>query len=292
VTTADMSRAGQARIGAGQWLRTAGRWLGVLALFTGAWIMIFPFVWMVSSSVKPTDEIYDPDFSLIPKTFAGFDNYFQVLFEQPYLLALLNSLIVCVGVLVVQLITAIPAAYALAKLKFRGANILFGAVLLGITIPINVISIPLYMAVVKTGLLDTYLSIMLPSLVSVFAIFLFRQFFRSYPDSIINAARIDGLTEIEIVLRLIVPAATPAIAAFSIFSFVAHWNELYWPLIVIQSQEKMTVTLTLMQYRSEFDSNFGGAFAAATVSTAPLIVAFLLARRHFIRGITMTGIKG
>ncbi len=292
MTTLDLARTRPAHHGIGQVLRTLWRWIATLLLFAGAWIMIFPFLWMVSSSVKPTDEIFDPEFSLIPITFVGFDNYFQVLFEQPYLLALFNSLVVCIGVLVVQLITAIPAAYALAKLKFRGANILFGAVLLGITIPINVISIPLYMAVVKVGLLDTYLSIMLPSLVSVFAIFLFRQFFAAYPYSSINAARIDGLTEIEIVLRLIVPAAMPAIAAFSIFSFVAHWNELYWPLIVIQSQEKMTVTLTLMQYRSEFDSNFGGAFAAATVTTAPLIIAFLLARRHFIRGITMTGIKG
>jgi len=288
----DVASERPVRAGFGQALRALWRWVGILVLFAGAWIMVFPFLWMVSSSFKPTDEIYDPDFSLIPKTFAGFDNYYQVLFEQPYLLALLNSLIVCVGVLVVQLLTAIPAAYALAKLRFRGANILFGAVLMGITIPINVISIPLYMAVVKAGLLDTYFAIMLPSLVSVFAIFLFRQFFRTYPDSIINAARIDGMSEIEIVLRLIVPAATPAIAAFSIFSFVAHWNELYWPLIVIQSQEKMTVTLTLMQYRSDFDVNFGGAFAAATVTTAPLVVAFLLARRHFIRGITMTGIKG
>ncbi|MDZ5696680.1 carbohydrate ABC transporter permease [Chelativorans sp. M5D2P16] len=261
-------------------------------LFAGAWVMVFPFVWLVSSSLKPTDEVFDADFSIIPKTFAGFRNYYVVLFEQPYLFFLMNSLIVCAGILIMQLLTAIPAAYALAKLKFRGRSILFGAVIAGITIPVNVTSIPIFIGLAKTNLLDTYFAMMFPFLVSVFAIFLFRQFFKTFPDSIIQAARIDGFSEIEIVLRLIVPSAVPAIAAFSIFSFVAHWNDLYWPLIVVQSQDKMTATLAMMQYRSAFDNDYGAGFAAATVVTAPMVIAFLLARRHFIRGITMTGLKG
>ncbi|MEM8552055.1 MAG: carbohydrate ABC transporter permease [Pseudomonadota bacterium] len=266
--------------------------LGTLFLFLGAWIMIFPFIWMVSSSLKPTDEVFDSNFTIWPQTFAGFDNYYKVLFEQPYLTFLMNSFIVCAGILVVQLLTAIPAAYALAKLKFRGSTILFGAVLAGITIPINVTSIPIYVGIVKVGLLDTYVAMMFPFFVSVFAIFLFRQFFRTFPDSIIQAARVDGFTEIEIILRLIIPSAVPAIAAFSVFSFVAHWNDLYWPLIVVTSQEKMTATLSMLQYQSAFDNDYGGAFAAATVITAPMVIAFLLARRLLISGITMTGVKG
>lgn len=131
-----------------------------------------------------------------------------------------------------------------------------------------------------------------PFFVSVFAIFLFRQFFRGFPDSIIDAARVDGFSEIEIALRLILPAAMPAIAAFSIFSIVSHWNDLYWPLIVVQSQERMTAALSMMQYRSEFDTNYGRSFAAATMVTIPMVLAFLFARRAFIRGITMTGVKG
>jgi multiple sugar transport system permease protein len=186
----------------------------------------------------------------------------------------------------------VPAAYALAKLKFRGSTILFGTILAGITIPINVTSIPLYLGVVRAGLLDTYIAIMFPFFVSVFAIFLFRQFFKTFPDSIIQAARVDGFTEVEIIMRLILPSAVPAIAAFSVFSFVAHWNDLYWPLIVVTSQEKMTATLSMLQYFSVFDRDLGGAFAGATVITAPMVIAFLLARRLFIRGITMTGIKG
>ncbi|MEL7280189.1 MAG: carbohydrate ABC transporter permease [Pseudomonadota bacterium] len=261
-------------------------------LFLGAWVMVFPFIWMISSSLKPTDEVYDSDFSVIPKTFKGWENYYGVLFDQPYLIFLMNSMIVCVGILVIQLLTAIPAAYALAKLKFRGSTILFGTVIAAITIPINVTSIPLYIGLVRVGLLDTYFAMMFPFIVSVFAIFLFRQFFRSFPDSIIQAARVDGFSEIEIIIRLILPSAVPAIAAFSVFSFVAHWNDLYWPLIVVQSQDKMTATLSMMQYQSSFDTDYGRTYASATVVTAPMVIAFLFARRLFIRGITMTGVKG
>ncbi|MEL7397705.1 MAG: carbohydrate ABC transporter permease [Pseudomonadota bacterium] len=261
-------------------------------LFVGAWVMVFPFIWMISSSLKPTDEVYDSDFSIIPKTFKGWENYYGVLFDQPYLIFLMNSMIVCLGILVIQLLTAIPAAYALAKLKFRGSTILFGTVIAAITIPINVTSIPLYIGLVRVGLLDTYFAMMFPFIVSVFAIFLFRQFFRGFPDSIIQAARVDGFSEIEIILRLILPSAVPAIAAFSVFSFVAHWNDLYWPLIVVQSQDKMTATLSMMQYQSAFDTDYGRTYASATVVTAPMVIAFLFARRLFIRGITMTGVKG
>lgn len=266
--------------------------IGTVVLFVGGWIMVFPFVWMVSSSFKPTYEVFDPDFTIIPRTFAGFSNYAGVLFDQPYLRFMLNSAIVCLGVLIVQLLTAIPAAYALAKLRFRGSSIFFGTVIASITIPINVISIPIYIGLVKVHLLDTYFSLMFPFFVSVFAIFLFRQFFRSYPDSIIDAARVDGFSEAEIILRLILPAAVPAIAAFTVFSLVAHWNDLYWPLIVVQSQDKMTATLSMMQYQSDFDTDYGRAFASAAVVSAPMVLAFLFFRRLFIRGITMTGLKG
>ncbi|TCT36297.1 carbohydrate ABC transporter permease [Martelella mediterranea] len=266
--------------------------VGTLVLFIGGWIMVFPFVWMISSSFKPTYEVYDPDFTIIPKTFVGFENYAGVLFDQPYLRFMFNSAVVCLGILIVQLVTAIPAAYALAKLRFRGSTIFFGTVIASITIPINVISIPIYIGLVQIRMLDTYFAMMFPFLVSVFAIFLFRQFFKAYPDSIIDAARVDGFSEIEIILRLILPAAVPAIAAFTVFSLVAHWNDLYWPLIVVQSQDKMTATLSMMQYQSDFDTDYGRTFASAAVVSAPMVIAFLFFRRLFIRGITMTGIKG
>lgn len=273
-------------------LRRIGHHAITAVLFLGGLAMAFPFIWMISSSLKPKSEIFGLNFSLLPREFYGFINYGKVLFDQPYLLYIANSLIVCLGILLVQLATAIPAAYALAKLRFKGSNILFGAVIAGITIPVNVTAIPLYVGIVKVGLLDTYLAMMFPFFVSVFAIFLFRQFFRSFPDSVIQAARIDGFSEMEIILRLILPSAVPAIAAFTIFSFVSHWNDLYWPLIVVQSQGKITATLAMMQYKGDLGIDYGVTFAAATLVTAPLVVAFLFARRHFIRGITMTGVKG
>lgn len=271
---------------------TLGQVLIGACLIAGAWIAVFPYIWMVSSSLKPTDEVFNSDFSFWPKTFVGFSNYRGVLFEQPYPRFLMNSTIVCVGILAVQLVTSIPAGYALAKMKFRGNTLFLAAVIACLTVPINVTSIPLYLGLVKLSLLDTYFAMMFPFMVSVFAIFLFRQFFRGFPDSIIDAARVDGFSEVEVILRLIVPSAVPAIAAFSVFSFVAHWNDLYWPLIVVQSQDKMTATLSLMQYQSEFDTNYGRSFAAATVITIPMMLVFFFARRAFIRGITMTGVKG
>ena len=261
-------------------------------LFVGAWLMIFPFVWMISASLKRTDEVYDSDFHFWPREFAGGENYYGVLFDQPYLTFLANSFIVCIGILLVQIVTAVPVAYALAKLRFRGSAILFGTVVASLTIPINVTSIPLYLGLVKFQLLDSYFALMFPFFISVFAIFLFRQFFAGFPDSVIEAARVDGFTELEIILRLVLPASVPAIAAFSVFSFVAHWNDLYWPLIVVQSQDKMTAALSMLQYQSDFDTDYGRTFASATVVTLPMVVVFLFARRLFINSITMTGVKG
>ena len=137
------------------------------------------------------------------------------------------------SILVLQVLICAPAAYALAKLRFPGRPVLFALVLMDLCIPIQVPSLPLYMALAEVGMLNTYFSMMMPFFLSVFAIFLFRQFFKSYPDEIIQAARLDGVGEFEIVWRIVVPSAWPAIAAFSVFSIVAHWNDLYWPLIVI-----------------------------------------------------------
>jgi len=212
--------------------------------------------------------------------------------KVPLLRFALNGFIVCAGILIVQVLVAVPCAYALAKLRFPGRNALFALVLLGLCIPVQVPALPLYMALASLGLLNTYFAIMMPFFLSVFAIFLFRQFFKSYPDEIIQAARLDGMSEFEIVWRIVVPSSWPAIAAFSVFSVVAHWNDLYWPLIVINDMNLATPPLGMLFFAdSETGSNYGSLTAAATVITAPLVLAFLIARRRFIEGITMTGIK-
>jgi len=261
-------------------------------LIAGAAFILLPFVWMLITSIKSPAEIFAVDFSLWPKHFNAVENYGFALEKVPLLRFALNGVIVCAGILIVQLLVAIPCAYALAKLRFPGRTALFALVLMGLCIPIQVPALPLYMGLAQVGLLNTYFAIMMPFFVSVFAIFLFRQFFKGYPDEIIHAARLDGMSEFEIVWLIVVPSAWPAIAAFSVFSIVAHWNDLYWPLIVISDTHLATPPLGMMFFAdAETGSNYGALTAAATVLTAPLVIAFLVARRRFIEGITMTGIK-
>lgn len=261
-------------------------------LIAGALFMLAPFIWMLVTSIKPPAEIFSAEIALWPKQFYGVENYRFAMEKAPLLRFALNGVIICAGILVVQLLVAIPCAYALAKLDFPGRNLLFVLVLLGLCIPVQVPAMPLYIGLAQLGLLNTYFAMMVPFFLSVFAIFLFRQFFRSFPDDIINAARLDGMSEFEIVWRIVTPSAWPAIAAFAVFSTVAHWNDLYWPLIVISDAKLAPPPLGMMFFAdAETGSNYGALTAAATILTAPLVLAFLIARRRFIDGITMTGVK-
>jgi multiple sugar transport system permease protein len=261
-----------------------------LVLLTGAIVMLAPFVWMLLTSIRPAEEVFGAVFNPIPGRFAAVENYAHALGAGNLPRTMLNGVIVCGGILIVQLLTAIPAAYALAKLRFPGRGALFGLVLFGLCVPIQVPALPLYLGLAQAGVLDTYFALMAPFFLTVFGIFLFRQFFRSYPDEVLDAARLDGMGEFEIVWRLAAPAAVPAIAAFSVFSVVAHWNDLYWPLIVVSSAERATPPLGILAFRdTETGGNYGALMAAAALITAPLILCYLAARRAFIRGITMTG---
>jgi multiple sugar transport system permease protein len=251
-----------------------------------------PILWMLLISVKPPNEIFSAGLDMLPKNPQPVANYTDALTSVPLLTFMKNGVIVCAGILVVQLLTSIPCAYALAKIDFRASPLIFGAVLLGLCIPIQVPALPLYLALANLGLLNTYFALMAPFFLSVFAIFLFRQFFKTFPDEIIQAARLDGMSEFEIVWRVVVPSAWPAIAAFSIFSITAHWNDLYWPLIVVSRDELATPPLGVtFFFDRDTGSDFGSLMAAATIISAPLVLLFLFAQRTFIRGITMTGVK-
>ncbi|MBB4095219.1 multiple sugar transport system permease protein [Ochrobactrum pecoris] len=261
-------------------------------LIFGAIFILMPFVWMLVTSIKPPNEIFSAQLRLWPTQFYGIENYSFALESAPLLRFALNGVIVCAGILLVQLIVAIPCAYALAKLEFTGRNVFFVLILLALAIPIQVPALPLYIGLAWVGQLNTYFSMMLPFFLSAFAIFLFRQFFRSFPDDIINAARLDGMGELEIIWRIVTPSAMPAIAAFSVFSIVAHWNDLYWPLIVISDNQLAPPPLGMLLFAdAETGSNYGALTAAAAMLTAPLVICFLIARKRFIQGITMTGVK-
>ncbi len=265
--------------------------LALLSL--AAFVVLAPYIWMVAVSVKPQDEVFKASLSLIPQKWALIENYGKVLKTIPIWTYIVNGLIVCFGILFFQILFAVPAAYALAKLNFRGRELIFGFVMLGLLVPYQTTALPLYLGIHQLGLLNSYTALIAPFTCSVFAIFLFRQFFRAIPDDLINAARIDGMGEFSIVWRVIVPNALPAATAFAIFSVVAHWNDLFWPLIVIQKGNLYTPAMGILAFRSvEAGEDYGALMAAALLVTAPLVLAFLFAQRRFIEGITMTGLKG
>ena len=220
-------------------------------------------------------------------------NYTKAFIEAPLLRYLLNGVIVTVSIFVIQVIVALPAAYALAKLKFWGREAVFGLVLFCLLIPVHAIALPLYIMLAKVGLTNTYAALVVPWTISVFGIFLMRQFFMTVPDDLIDAARMDGMTEFAIVWRVMLPTAVPALLAFAIFSIVAHWNDYFWPRIVVTgSRDLFTPPLGLREFKGDADGSFfGPMMATATIIVTPLIVAFLVAQRRFIEGITLSGMK-
>ncbi|UZE50586.1 carbohydrate ABC transporter permease [Rhodopseudomonas sp. P2A-2r] len=261
-------------------------------LLGGALVILMPFIWMISTASKPQTEIFSSSVHLIPQTFALWDNLRTAFVKADLWRILLNGLIVTVSIFVLQILVALPAAYALAKLRFLGRDTLFALVVFCILIPPQATAIPLFLLLHQLGLLDSYAALILPFTISVFGIFLMRQFFKTVPDDLIDAARMDGLSEFAIVWRVMLPTAIPAVTAFGIFSVVAHWNDYFWPLIVINSEQLRTPPLAVANFRNnEAGTDFGPLMAAALVIITPLVIAFLLAQRRFIEGITMTGIK-
>lgn len=261
-------------------------------LLLGAVVMLLPFVWMISTASKPQTEIFTTDVHLIPHSFALWDNL-KIAFSKADLARfLINGVIVTIAIFVLQVLVALPAAYALAKLRFVGRDVLFALVLFCILIPPQATAIPVFLLLHHLGILDTYAALIVPFTISAFGIFLMRQFFKSVPDDLVDAARMDGISEFGIVWRVMLPTAIPALTAFGIFSVVAHWNDYFWPLIVLTSEHLRTPPLGVAAFRNEeAGTNYGPLMAAAIVIIAPLVIAFLLAQRRFIEGITLTGIK-
>ena len=284
-----------------------------IILLSGAAIVILPFYLMISFSLKSPAEIQsisggffgaqemkidrkcvkrgftEEKCSMLPVVY----NFRAAFEEAPLLRYLLNGVIVTVSIFLIQILIALPCAYALAKLKFWGRDFVFGLVLFCLLIPVHAIALPLYLILAKLGLTNTYAALVIPWTISVFGIFLMRQFFKTVPDDLINAARIDGMSEFNIVWQVMLPTAIPALLAFAIFSVVAHWNDYYWPRIVITGdKDLMTPPLGLRMFKSDMDGNeYGPMMAASLVIVTPLVVAFLLAQRRFIEGITLTGMK-
>ncbi len=291
----------------------SGEFLKHAVLLLGAIIVILPFYLMVSFSLKSPAEINSISGGLFGAQELMTDrrcvkeghpieectmrpavyNYTAAFSEAPLLRYLLNGVIVTLSIFFIQVLVALPCAYALAKLRFWGRDVVFGLVIFCLLIPVHAIALPLYLMLAKLGLTNTYGALVIPWTISVFGIFLMRQFFKTVPDDLIDAARMDGMSEFSIVWKVMLPTAIPALLAFAIFSVVAHWNDYYWPRIVITGdRDLMTPPLGLRMFKSDMDGNeYGPMMAAASVMVAPLVVAFLLAQRRFIEGITLSGMK-
>ncbi|WP_141693181.1 carbohydrate ABC transporter permease [Thioclava sp. SK-1] len=268
------------------------RYIPHMVLTLGAGIMLLPFYWMGLTAIRPPAEVFDLTLWPIPKTLAAAENFTQAATSVPMARFMLNGVIVCAGILLVQVVTAVPCAYALAKLRFPGRRLLLATVIAALCVPMQALALPLFVGLAKAQMLNTYFAMMAPFFVSVFAIFLFHQSFRSYPDEIIDAARMDGFSEMDICWGLVLRGSLPALSAFAVFSIVAHWNDLYWPMIVITKTELAPPPLGMLFFSdAETGANYGALMAGATLITAPIVICFLLARKQFIAGITMSGVK-
>ncbi len=305
-TPTGKKRTGTMRFGAGELLKH-------LVLMIGVAIVIAPFVMMVSYSLKSPVEIQTATGGLIGSQEPFVDeycvklgrpeaecmvrpaiyNYTTAFKKAPLLRYLLNGVVVTLSIFLIQVVVALPCAYALSKLKFWGREAVFSMVLFCLLIPVHAIALPLYIMLSKLGLTDSYAALVVPWTISVFGIFLMRQFFMTVPDDLIDAARMDGMSEFSIVWRVMLPTAVPALLAFAIFSVVAHWNDYFWPRVVITgSRHLFTPPLGLREFQGDLDGNdYGPMMAIATVIVTPLLVAFLIAQRRFIEGITLSGMK-
>ncbi|MCP3418663.1 carbohydrate ABC transporter permease [Bradyrhizobium brasilense] len=261
-------------------------------LLLTASLILVPFVWMVSLSLKPPGEIFREHFSLLPEQWYAVQNYSKALTAAPLPHYMANGILVCVAILILQILICAPCAYALAKLHFPGRDLIFCLVLIGLLLPHQVLSLPLFVLGYALGILNTYAALIFPYAVSPFGIFLFRQVFKSVPDDVVHAARLDGLSELAIVWKVMIPMALPAVIAFSIFSVVSHWNDLFWPLIAVRSENLMPPPLGILAFRSEeAGSDYGPLMAAATIVILPLVVAFLAAQKWFVEGMTGGAVK-
>jgi multiple sugar transport system permease protein len=264
-----------------------------LLLIAMALIMaLFPFVWMLRTSIVPPDDVYVIGLDLIPQKIT-FNNFERAWSDAELGRAMLNGFIVTFGILLFQLITVVPAAFAFARLKFRGRNAIFLGVVGSLLVSSQVTAVPNFLTLSNIGLVNTRIGLILPFATSAFGIFLIRQYLIATPPELLEAAKMDGLSAIKTLLYIYVPVARPAIGAFAVFSFVIHWNDYLWPLLVARSAEIYTPALALAKFNvAEVGRDFGALTAGAAIVTLPAIAAFLLAQRSFVEGLTGGEVPG
>jgi len=261
-----------------------------LALFLGI-SMLAPFLWMLSTSLMNEFDVYQYPPRLLPLD-PVWSNYPNALTAAPFARFFLNSTIMSLFIVFGHLFTAATAGYAFARLRFPGRDNVFILFLANLMVPVIVLLIPRFLLVNAMGWVDTYTGLIITELVSVWGIFLMRQYFLSIPRELEDAARIDGASEWQIFWRVALPLAKPALATVALFSFVETWKSFLWPLIVTRSMSMRPVEVGIAAFHSLYFSNWPYQMAAAVVAVIPILILFILTQRYFVRGIQLAGLKG
>ncbi len=262
-----------------------------IALFLLACSMLIPFIWMVSTSLMSELEVYQFPPKFLPTSWR-WSNFIEAMTLQPFGRFFLNSAIVAAASVIGQLIFCSMAAYAFARLPFRGREKLFALYLSTMMIPAIVTIIPAFLIINSFGWMNTYWALFTPTLSSVWGIFLLRQFFQTIPKDLEDAARVDGASEFTIFWKIVMPLSKPALATLAIFAFMGSWKDFLWPLIVTNRMDMRTVEVGIANFSSLYTTDWPHQMAAAVVVMLPIIVVFIFAQKYFVRGITLTGLKG
>ena len=247
-------------------------------------ITIIPFVWMLVSAFAPNSEIVRIDGGLFPRP-STFENFLSIQERFNFVRLFLNSLLISISTTAIVIYTSALFGFIFAKFNFKGKNILFGVVLSTLMLPWAVTIIPKYEMMVTFGWLDSYKSLIIPSMVSGFGIFLFRQAIAGISDEMIEAARVDGGSDFYIFHRIILPMSRNTIASLAIFQFLWSWEDFLWPYLMINDSSKQLLSVGLRQFNGQYGTDYGGLFAATALSIIPIIIVYLVFQKRFISGI-------
>ncbi len=254
-------------------------------------LMLIPFLWMISASLKYDKDVFTVPIQWIPKN-PRWSNYVEIWKRIPLMTFVKNTVKLTSIVTIMQVFTSSFAAYAFAKLDFKFKNLLFLAYIGTIAVPWQVYMVPQFIMMRSFGLNDTHLSIIFLQAFSAFGVFLMRQFYQGIPDELCEAARIDGMNEYQIYGKIMLPLSKPALSTLVIFTFVNTWNDFLGPLIYLTSESKKTIQIGLRMFIGQYSSDYGLIMAASVVSLIPVLIVFLSLQKYFVEGIASTGVKG
>lgn len=253
--------------------------------------MLLPFFWMLSTAFKPPNEVLIMPPKWLPSKFM-WSNFVEAWQSAPFARYFFNSFFISITTTVLEVITCALAAFAFAKLNFFGKNTLFVLFLGTMMVPGEVLLIPNYITLSRLGWINSYQALIIPWIVSVFGIFLLRQFFLTIPNELYEAARIDGASRFRFLWQILLPLAKPAVVTVALFKFIGSWNAFLWVLIVTNRPEMRTVPVGLARFTTDVGTEFHLLMAASAMAMLPILILFLIAQKQFIQGIARTGIKG